>query len=323
MNVQATRPAKLPGPNDACWCGSGTKYKKCHRGDDSASRAPVAEAKRVTKGAVSPMRMVPPEIPRPDYVSNNGQPGPGVKIDPATKLERMRKACRAVAEVLQETAAHLKPGVTTDELDAICHAAYLKRGGYPSTLGYRGYTKSLCTSVNEVVLHGIPDSRPLESGDIVNLDVTIYLDGVHGDMSATFPVGPIDPESERLIRVTKECLMAGIEAAKPGRRLFEIGRAIEAHAKRNGYGVVREFCGHEIGEVFHGFPVPHYFEPHADRIIEEGMFFTIEPMLTLGPPNLAEWSDGWTVVTSDGRRSAQFEHTVYVNKHGAEPLTLL
>ncbi|MFL5322479.1 MAG: type I methionyl aminopeptidase [Myxococcaceae bacterium] len=328
MNVvQTSRPAKLPSPNDPCWCGSGSKYKKCHRGDDAQARAPVAESKRVIKGTVSPVRPVPPEIPRPDYVTN-GRIGPGLPSDPATRIDRIKRACRAVAEVLNETAAALRPGITTDEIDAICHAAYIKRGGYPSDLLYVGgptpYPKSLCTSVNEVVLHGVPDSRPLEAGDIVNLDVTIFLDGVHGDCSATYAVGgKTDPESERLIRVTKECLMLGIEAAKPGRRIFEIGRAIEAHAKRHGYGVVREFCGHGIGEIFHTDPtVPHYYEPHADTIIREGMVFTIEPMLTMGSPNLAQWDDGWTVVTADGRRSAQFEHTLLVEKSGAVPLTI-
>lgn len=317
------RPAKLPGPNEPCWCGSGAKYKKCHRGEDSQARAAPAAARRVQPGAVSPMREVPAGIPRPDYALS-GKPGSGVRGDPATRVERMRRACRAAAEVLQETAAAIAPGITTDALDAICHAAYLKRGGYPSTLNYHGFPKSLCTSVNEVVLHGIPDSRPLEAGDIVNLDITIYLDGMHGDCSATFAVGQTDPESERLMRITRECLELGIEAAKPGRKLYEIGRAIEAHAQEHGYGVVREFCGHGIGERFHTEPtVLHVFDPEADTVIEEGMFFTIEPMLTMGSPQLLQWRDGWTVVTADGRRSAQYEHTLHVTSQGAIPLTVL
>jgi methionyl aminopeptidase len=322
MNV-VERPAKLPGPNEPCWCGSGSKYKKCHRGEDAQARGAPPPSKRVQAGKVSPLREVPPEIPRPDY-AKSGTPGPGIIGDPATRLERMKRACRAAAEVLQESAAALAPGVTTDQIDAVCHAAYIKRGGFPSTLNYHGFPKSLCTSVNEVVLHGIPDSRPLEQGDIVNLDITIYLDGMHGDCSATFAVGPTDPESERLMRVTRECLDLGIEAARPGRKLYEIGRAIEAHAKKHGYGVVREFCGHGIGELFHTEPtVLHVFDPEADQVIEEGMLFTIEPMLTMGSPQLVQWKDGWTVSTADGRRSAQFEHTVHITKDGAVPLTVL
>ncbi|MFN7131801.1 MAG: type I methionyl aminopeptidase, partial [Myxococcales bacterium] len=244
------RPIKLPKPNDPCWCGTGRKYKKCHLGDDEAVKAPVSELKRVRKGKVSPMRPVPAHIPRPDYVGN-GRPGAGMAGDPATRLQRMRNACRAAADILAEVGRAVQPGVTTDALDALCHEAYIARGGYPSPLGYRGFPKSLCTSVNEVVVHGIPDDRPLERGDIVNLDVTIYLDGMHGDTNATFVVGETDPESERLIRVTRESLMKGIEAVKVGQPINVIGRAIEQHASRHGLGVVRDFCGHGIGEVFH------------------------------------------------------------------------
>ncbi|WNG35701.1 type I methionyl aminopeptidase [Archangium violaceum] len=316
-------PAKLPGPNEPCWCGSGTKYKKCHRGEDSQARAPVPASRRVKQGVVSPRRPVPPHIPRPDY-AETGRPGPGVKGDPATRLERMRRACRAAAEVLQVTGAALRPGVTTDAIDAIAHEEYIRRGGYPSTLNYHGFPKSLCTSVNEVILHGIPDSRPLEDGDIVNLDITIYLDGMHGDCSATFPVGKIDSASEQLLRVTRECMMLGIEAIRPGLPINVIGRAIEAHASRYGYGVVRSYCGHGIGEVFHLEPqVCHYFDPRATDIIEEGMFFTVEPMLTMGSIQHQDWDDDWTVVTADGRRSAQFEHTIHVTRDGAEILTRL
>lgn len=329
MNVVAhSRPAKLPGANDPCWCGAGTKYKKCHRGEDSASRAPAVETKRVRKGTVTPMRSVPPHIPRPDY-ADGGEPQERDTLDAATKLARMRRACKAVAEVLNECAAALQPGVTTEEIDVICHEAYIKRGGFPSTLNYVGdpdaprYPKALCTSVNEVVLHGIPDSRPLEEGDIINLDVTIYLDGVHGDCSATFPIGKVDGESARLLKATKDALYVGIEAVKPGKRINDIGRAIEAFARNNGYGVVREFCGHGIGEMFHTTPtVPHFFDARADTVIREGMIFTIEPMLTVGAPQLMGWNDGWTIVTRDGKRSAQFEHTIHVTPTGAEILTL-
>lgn len=319
MNTEATPRPKL-GPNDRCWCGSGAKYKKCHQGADSKLTAQVP--KRVAAGTVSPRREVPAHIPRPDY-AQSGIPGAG-RAPAADRVERMRKACRAAAEVLQVTAARLAPGVTTDALDGVCHAAYLERGGFPSTLNYRNFPKSLCTSVNDVVLHGIPDSRPLEDGDIINLDVTIYLDGMHGDCSATFGVGQVDEESKRLMRVTEECLMLGIEAVKPGRRLNLIGKAIQDHAEKNGMGVIRDFCGHGIGELFHCEPaVVHYYEPKDPTVIEEGMFFTIEPMLTLGTHQVRQWADDWTVVTADGKRSAQFEHTIYVTRDGAEILTRL
>jgi methionyl aminopeptidase len=235
----------------------------------------------------------------------------------------MRNACRAAAEVLTEGARRVQPGVTTDEIDVVVHDACIARGGYPSPLNYWGFPKSLCTSVNEVILHGIPDSRPLEEGDIVNLDVTIYLGGVHGDCSATFLVGQVDDASRRLVRVTEECLWKGIEAVRPGQPISDIGRAIETHASAHGYGVVRAFCGHGIGEDFHTDPqVLHYFDPRARAVMQEGMTFTIEPMLTMGTHRHVEWPDGWTAVTADGKRSAQFEHTVLVTRGGAEVLTL-
>lgn len=316
------RPVKPPKPNDACWCGSGRKYKKCHLGDDEVLKAPPPASKRIRPGRVSPRREVPAHIPRPDY-AETGRPGKGNPGDPATRLERMRRACQAAAEILAETGRAIRPGITTDELDAICHDACIARGGYPSPLGYRGFPKSLCTSVNEVVVHGIPDDRPLENGDIVNLDVTIYLDGMHGDCNATFAVGEIDEASKRLIEVTHESLMKGIEAVKPGLPINVIGRAIEQVAAKHGMGVVRDFCGHGIGEVFHtSLQVSHYYEAEATDIIEEGMFFTIEPMLTLGDWRCSMWSDNWTAVTVDGKRSAQFEHTIHVTKDGAEILTL-
>ena len=224
--------------------------------------------------------------------------------------------------MLAEGARALRPGITTDAIDAIVHEAYQARGGYPSTLNYHGFPKSLCTSVNEVILHGIPDSRPLASGDIVNLDITIYLDGMHGDCSATFAVGEVDEASRRLMRVTQECLELGIAAVRPGRPLSDIGKAIERHASAHGYGVVRAFCGHGIGEDFHMDPqVLHYYEPRARQPIEEGMVFTIEPMLTTGKPDHDVWPDGWTAVTVDGGRAAQFEHTLLVRRDGAEILT--
>jgi methionyl aminopeptidase len=314
------------GPNAPCWCGSGQKYKKCHRDADSAAGgAPgVARPGGVRPGVVSQRRPVPPHVPRPNY-AESGRPQPVPREpDPNLRLARMRRACRAAAEVLAECGRAVRPGVTTDEIDAVAHAAYIARGGYPSTLNYHGFPKSICTSVNEVILHGIPDSRPLQDGDIISVDVTIYLDGMHGDCCGTFLCGNVDEESRRLVRVTEECLRRGIEAVRPGRPISEVGRAIEGFASAQGYGVVRAFCGHGIGEEFHMEPqVLHYYEPRTTRVMEEGMFFTIEPMLTMGAWRHVDWPDGWTAVTADGKRSAQAEHTIRVTGTGAEVLTLV
>ncbi|MEI7705696.1 MAG: type I methionyl aminopeptidase [Deltaproteobacteria bacterium] len=310
-----------PGPNDPCWCGSGKKYKKCHR--DRDAEAPPTDRK-VRAGTVTPMRAVAPSIPRPSY-ARTGRPRPAPRIaDPADRIARMRRAGRAAAEVLAEVSRAARVGVTTDELDVIAHEACIARGAYPSPLNYHGFPKAICTSVNEVILHGIPDSRPLQEGDIVGLDVTLYLDGVHGDCCATVPVGRVDDESERLLRVAEECMMKGVGAVRPGRPVSDIGRAVEAHASAHGYGVVRSFCGHGIGEDFHAEPqVLHYFEPGARELMQAGMTFTVEPMITVGDERHVVWPDGWTAVTADGKRAAQFEHTVLVTDTGVEILTAL
>ncbi|REF34963.1 type I methionyl aminopeptidase [Thermasporomyces composti] len=273
---------------------------------------------------ISPRRPVPRGIARPEYVD---KPAParfrGSEVKDEETIERMRIACRIAAQALQEVGRHVAPGVTTDELDAIGHEFLCDAGAYPSTLGYRGFPKSLCTSVNEVICHGIPDSRPLEDGDIVNIDITAYIGGVHGDTNATFLVGDVDEESRLLVERTHEAMMRGIRAVAPGRKVNVIGRVIESYAKRFGYGVVREFTGHGIGTAFHsGLIIPHYDEPRFDTVIETGMTFTIEPMLTLGTHEWEMWDDGWTVVTKDRKRSAQFEHTILVTATGAEILTL-
>jgi methionyl aminopeptidase len=244
-------------------------------------------------------------------------------VQSAGIIERMRVAGRLAAEVLIEVGAAVRPGITTDELDEIAHDAAIRRDSYPSPLNYRGFPKSLCTSVNEVICHGIPDSRALSDGDIVNLDVTVYHDGVHGDTNATFLVGQVDDDSRRLVRETRAAMYAGIAAVRPGGRVHDIGRAIEDHATAHGLGVVREFIGHGIGEQFHGgLQILHYYDPRAETVIEPGMTFTIEPMITLGSPTLRIWDDGWTAVTVDGSRSAQFEHTLVVTESGAEILTV-
>jgi len=287
--------------------------------------APVDNPRPIRPGVIGLSRTVPPDIPRPPYAATGNPPSSARESDVRGPevIERMRRAGAAAAEVLMEVGAAITPGITTDELDAVGHQAAIARGAYPSPLNYRGFRKSLCSSVNEVICHGIPDDRPLENGDLCNIDITVYLDGVHGDTNCTFLVGDdVDEDSRRLVRETRTCLERAIEAVRPGRPINVIGRAIEEHADAHGLGVVREFIGHGIGESFHTtLQIPHYYEPRAKRIIEEGMTFTIEPMITLGDPSLYLWEDGWTAVTLDGSRSAQFEHTLVVRADGAEILT--
>lgn len=278
----------------------------------------------LTPGRLSPRRSVPSTIARPEYVDRPApQPFRGSEVKDADTIERMRVAGRLAGQALAEVASHIAPGVTTDELDRIGHEFVCDHGAYPSTLGYKGFPKSLCTSINEVICHGIPDSTVLEDGDIVNIDITAFIGGVHGDTDATYPVGEVDDESRLLIERTQAAMMRGIKAVAPGRPINVIGRVIEAYARRFGYGVVRDFTGHGIGTAFHsGLVIPHYDEPAFDALIEEGMTFTIEPMLTLGTIEYDMWDDGWTVVTADRQRSAQFEHTLLVTASGAEILTL-
>jgi methionyl aminopeptidase len=300
--------------NDACWCGSGKKYKRCHR----------ADARLVHPGTLSPMRAVPPSIARPDY-ADTGEPTswPEPLVKSPEVIERMRAAGRAAADILEAAGRAVAAGVTTDEIDAVVHDETLAHGGYPSPLNYRGFPKSVCTSVNEVICHGIPDDRALLDGDIVNIDVTIFLDGVHGDTNATFLVGEVDPVSRRLVAVTRECLEHGIAAVTPGRPISDIGRAIEGHAHANGFEVIRAFIGHGIGELFHSdLQIPHYFEPRATTVMEPGMTFTIEPMIAIGTWKHDIWDDGWTAVTADLSRTAQFEHTILVTDTAAERLTV-
>jgi methionyl aminopeptidase len=279
----------------------------------------------VAPGVVSPRRPVPASIPRPEYVDRPGPaPYTGPEVKDAETIDRIRVAGRIAAQAMAAAAAVIAPGVTTDEIDRVGHEFLIDHGAYPSTLGYKGFPKSLCTSVNEVVCHGIPDDRPLEDGDIVNIDITAYVDGVHGDTDATYLVGEVDEESRLLVERTEEALNRAIKAVRPGREINVIGRVIESYAKRFGYGVVRDFTGHGIGTAFHsGLIVPHYdAAPAYSTVIQEGMTFTIEPMLNLGTETWDMWDDGWTVVTKDRRRSAQFEHTLVVTSDGAEVLTL-
>ena len=274
-------------------------------------------------GRLSPPRRVPASIPRPEYVGRKYPKTGEPDVKDAGTIERMRVAGRLAAQALQEVGRHVAPGVTTDELDRVGHEFLVGHGAYPSTLGYRGYPKSLCTSLNEVICHGIPDDTVIADGDIVNVDITAYIGGVHGDTNATFLAGDVDEESRLLVQRTQEAMMRGIRAVAPGRPRNAVGRVIESYAKRFGYGVVRDFTGHGIGTTFHsGLVVPHYDDPSDTVMMEAGMTFTIEPMLTLGVISYDIWPDGWTAVTKDHKRTAQFEHTILVTEDGCEILTL-
>jgi methionyl aminopeptidase len=276
-------------------------------------------------GRISESRRVPAEIPRPEYV---GRTGPreydGSNVYDAEHIELIRESGRIAARAVEAVGLAIRPGVTTDELDAIGHAYLIDQGAYPSTLGYRGYPKSVCTSINEVVCHGIPDDTVLNAGDIINIDITAFKNGVHGDLSKTFVVGTASVAATELVERTREAMNRGIKAVAPGRAINVIGRSIESYAKRFNYGVVRDFTGHGVGAVFHsGLVIPHYdAAPNFSDVMEVGMVFTIEPMLTLGTYQWDIWADGWTVTTRDKSLTAQFEHTLVVTEHGADILTL-
>ncbi len=247
----------------------------------------------------------------------------GSAVQTPETIEKMRVAGRIAAQAMAAAATIIAPGVTTDEIDRVGHEFLLDHGAYPSTLGYRGFPKSLCTSVNEVICHGIPDARPLEDGDLVKIDLTAFVGGVHGDNCATYLCGAVDEDSRLLAERTQEALKRAIKAVRPGRQVNVLGRVIESYAKRFGYGVVRDYTGHGVHTAFHsGLVIPHYDEPRYDTVIEPGMTFTIEPMLTLGTEEWVMWDDDWTVLTADGSRTAQFEHTLVVTDTGADILTL-
>lgn len=279
----------------------------------------------VTRGRISPPRSVPAHIKRPEYADTGGSeesPLLQTKLS-GREIEQMRRTCHAARRVLDKAVKAVRPGVTTDYLDAVVHNACIAEGAYPSPLNYNGFPKSVCTSVNEVICHGIPDDRPLQKGDIVNIDVTIFLNGLHGDCSETVPVGRIDRLSRNLLTVTYEAMMRGIAAISPDGLIRDIGRAIETYVKQRGYSVVRAYSGHGIGKHFHSSPtVPHFYNPNEDTKIMPGMIFTVEPMINVGTWKHTIWDDGWTAVTSDLQRSAQFEHTVLVTPDGVDILTL-
>ena len=279
---------------------------------------------------VGPMRSVPTSIPRPDWAEHGRavqeEQSKWQRTIPVLRSESdlagIRRACRLARECLDMAAAMVRPGVTTDEIDEAVHRMAVGRGAYPSPLNYYNFPKSCCTSVNEVVCHGIPDLRPLVEGDIVNVDITVYLDGFHGDINETFPVGEIDEDSRRLVQVTYDCLARAIAAVRPGARFRDLGEVISEHARAHGLGVVKTYCGHGIGRLFHCMPnVPHYSRNKAVGVMRPGMVFTIEPMINAGTHKDVMWPDGWTAVTADGRRSAQFEHTMIVTEEGVDVLT--
>jgi len=321
---------KILRRNDLCWCNSGKKYKKCHlqsdeRGETSPPGAPQKKKHpTVLASKMSPTLKVPESIGRPEY-AKTGKPTDkklSCRKTDQDQIDKMRNAGRIARDVLDTVLRHVKVGVTTDELDKVAHARTIELGAYPSPLNYIGFPKSICTSVNEVVVHGIPDGRALVDGDIINCDVTIYVDGMHGDCSETVYVGSVDEASKKLVEVTWECLMKGIDVVKPGAFFSTIGKVIEKHATENGCSVVREFTGHGIGQYFHMAPyVAHFYEAGNKKVIEEGMTFTIEPMINAGGAECRFWSDKWTAVTMDLFRSAQFEHTILVTADGAEILT--
>jgi methionyl aminopeptidase len=276
-------------------------------------------------GVVSKPLSVPKNITRPEYV---GKKAPaewtGGHVKNPEQVERIRAAGKLAAQAIALAGNSITVGMRTNELDVIVHDFLISNGAYPSTLGYRGFPKSCCTSVNEIICHGIPDDLEIQDGDIVNIDVTAYLDGFHGDSNQTFKVGNVSEEVSLLVDRTKESLDRAIAAVMPGRPINVLGRTIESFAKRFGYGVVRDFTGHGIGEAFHsGLVIPHYdAAPLYSNTMEVGMVFTIEPMLTLGTHEWDMWPDGWTVATKDKSITAQFEHTLVVTESGAQILTL-
>ncbi|HZT20466.1 MAG TPA: type I methionyl aminopeptidase, partial [Dongiaceae bacterium] len=246
-----------------------------------------------------------------------------IKLHGAEAFEAMRRAGRLAAETLDFVTPHVRAGVTTAALDKLCHDFIVDHGAIPAPLNYRGFPKSICTSINHVVCHGIPGERKLVDGDILNIDITVILDGWHGDTSRMFYVGKPSVKAQRLVDATYRAMMAGIEAVRPGGRLGDIGEAIQTLAESERFSVVRDFCGHGIGRVFHQPPnVMHFGEPGEGLVLEEGMIFTIEPMINAGRPETKVLDDGWTAVTRDKSLSAQFEHTVGVTKDGVEIFTL-
>ncbi|CAI9096279.1 OLC1v1032380C1 [Oldenlandia corymbosa var. corymbosa] len=285
----------------------------------------VPDKKRppLRRGKVSQRLPVPDHIQKPPYVATNILPeiSKEIQIHDAEGISKMRAACELAARVLEYAGTLVRPSVTTNEIDKAVHQMIIEAGAYPSPLGYGGFPKSVCTSVNECMCHGIPDSRQLQDGDIINIDVTVYLNGYHGDTSKTFFCGNVSDKVKRLVKVTEECMHKGIAACRDGALLRKIGKKISEHADKFGYGVVDRFVGHGVGTVFHSEPLIFHHRNDGTGFMVEGQTFTIEPILTLGSTDCITWEDNWTTLTADGSMAAQFEHTILITKTGAEILT--
>ena len=291
--MRESKVANQPARNDPCWCGSGRKFKKCHMLADKPGASPL-----------------PPSRSSATLIKTPAQ------------IEGIRKSCHLTRDILELLEQRVAPGVTTNQIDRWVHDYTVSHGAQPSPLNYKGFPKSVCTSVNEVVCHGIPEDRVLLEGDIVNIDVTCTLDGYFGDSSRMYMVGAVSPEARKLVQVTRECLGLGIAQVRPGGFIGDIGHAIQAHAEKHGFSVVRDFVGHGTGVQFHEEPqVPHFGRKGTGQSIQEGMVFTIEPMINAGDWRVRILSDRWTAVTADGSLSAQFEHTLLVTPQGADVLT--
>ncbi|XP_062157667.1 methionine aminopeptidase 1B, chloroplastic isoform X1 [Alnus glutinosa] len=277
------------------------------------------------RGKVSPRLPVPDHIPKPPYVGSNLLPeiSSEYQIHDSEGIACMRAACELAARVLDNAGKLVRPSVTTNEIDKAVHQMIIDAGAYPSPLGYGGFPKSVCTSVNECMCHGIPDSRQLQDGDIINIDVTVYLNGYHGDTSKTFLCGDVSDAMKRLVKVTEECLERGIAVCKDGASFKKIGKRISEHAEKYGYGVVERFVGHGVGTVFHSEPFIYHHRNDQPGHMVEGQTFTIEPILTLGSIECVTWPDNWTAVAADGTPAAQFEHTILITRTGAEILTTI
>lgn len=274
---------------------------------------------------MGPERPIPDHIDKPLYYYPSGrvEPPKVPEIKSADTIQRMRESCRLAAEILRRCGELVAPGITTDELDRFAHDAIVQANAYPSPLRYEGFPKSICTSVNNVACHGIPDLRKLVNGDIINVDVTVYCNQMHGDCSKTFLVGAdVDEKGRALVRVAEECRDLGIGVCGPGVELTRIGAVIEEHARKNGYTVAPTFCGHGIGNYFHGPPDIYHGRNQFAGTMEPGMTFTVEPVITMGSKDMAILEDNWTIVSVDNARSAQFEHTILVTENGTEVLTV-
>lgn len=282
--------------NDLCWCGSGKKYKKCHMESDAASETAPGK---------------------------NLKPPRGIKVKNPIEIAGITESCRLTAEVLDMVSTKIKEGITTDDINTWVHEYTVSRGAIPAPLDYNGFPKSVCTSINNVICHGIPDSTVLKDGDIINVDVTCILNGYYGDASRMFLIGEVSEEASKLVRVSKECLDLGIQQVKPYNDFGKIGEVIQKHAESNGFSVVRDYGGHGIGIKFHEEPhVHHYKVGNRGLPMFPGMIFTIEPMINAGKYQTKLLKDNWTAITIDGSLSSQWEHTVLVTESGVEILTV-